>query len=65
MKRWLAFLFVLTAVWLLAATPERKVVFPFAATFTNNSLNNSLERGRFLILTYSMTWDTLPAWPAS
>jgi hypothetical protein len=39
MKRWLAFLFVLSAVWLLAATPERKVVSPFAAPFTNNSLN--------------------------
>jgi hypothetical protein len=24
---------------LLAGRPERKVVFPFAATFTNNSLN--------------------------
>jgi hypothetical protein len=39
MKRWLAFPFMLTAVWHLAATPERKLVFPFAATFTNNSLN--------------------------
>jgi len=25
-KRWLAFLFVLSAVWILAATPERKEV---------------------------------------
>ncbi len=28
MKRWLAFLFLLSAVWLLRATPEHKMVFP-------------------------------------
>src|SRR5260221_1212395 len=36
---------MLSAVWLQAATSECEVDFPFAATFTNNSLNQYIGIG--------------------